>query len=317
MKLKKLYWLTGISIVIGLTCLWLYWRFGGFIELDGTLVGSSSYSITKETEAGNIYSLSLGNDLKLNKFFDCEATEYEKLSFPTIRENDFICAAKRRNSDEYAVLQIRDGKIIELMTATEKIAYPVLRHEDSEIIYIAGEKNQAYLYKYDLRRKTAQKVITDPVDAESRVQIASDGSLMFVTIKKYSAYESLFFIDAGAIELIDAVGNRKRLAEGRFPVWYEEGKSLFYYDNQNQRLVFHNNTSDDKKIIKEIRIESQLVISPDKNYIAFDEGINMDGAIRRQLIVVPVDGRNELSIRLNKQWLFGGLDGVNWIGKEF
>jgi hypothetical protein len=313
MKSKKLYLFVLFIIVIGSASLWLYWRFGGFIKLEGTLIGSISYNHDWENEAGSIYSLSLGKPLKLEKFLDCEQTEYEELSFPTIREQDFICAAKQRNAEKYAVLKVSDGKMTEIMTADKKISFPVLQNQDTKLIYIEGEKNNAYLYKYDVGTKTSQKIVDEPVDANSRVQTLPDGSLVFVVIEKSWIYKSLFFVDSGSIEMIDASGNRRKLAEGRFPVWYEAGKSMFYYDNQTKRLIFYDIESGARKNIKDIRIESQLVVSPDKKYIAFDEGVNVDGTIARQLIVVPVDGRNELSILYQDRWMFGGLDGLNWL----
>lgn len=313
MRSKKLYLFVLFIIVIGSTSLWLYWRFGGFIKLEGTLIGSISYNHDWENEAGSIYSLSLGKPLKLEKFLDCEQTEYEELSFPTIKEQDFICVAKRHNAEKYAVLKVSDGKMTEIMKADKKISFPVLQNQDTELIYIEGEKNQAYLYKYDVGTKTSQKIVDEPVDENSRVQTLPDGSLVFVVIEKSWIYKSLFFVDSGSIEMIDASGNRRKLAEGRFPVWYEAGKSMFYYDNQTKRLIFYDIESGARKNIKDIRIESQLVVSPDKKYIAFDEGVDVDGTIARQLIVVPVDGRNELSLLYQDRWMFGGLDGLNWL----
>lgn len=317
MKRKiKISFLTIFVVIITVSAAWMYWRLGGFFELKGSLLGvasdNSELGYNNETSKGTIYSILLDDNLKVNSFF--KNSDYDELSFLNKREQDFLCIAKRRNTGMYVVLKVQNDTVTEIFSSKNKISFPSLRNNDEELIYIEGVNNNAYLYKYDIKNKSSHKIYDQPVDCNSKASVLADGSVLFVAIDKYIIYKEDFFFDMGQIKLINKNGDVSDLPKGRYPTWLEDGKTLFYYDINRRMLVLYDITSEQKTDIKNIRIESQMVISPDKKYIAFDEGVNLDGMIRRQLIIVTVDGSCASRIKPKGVYgIFGGLDGLNWI----
>jgi len=218
-------------------------------ELDGKILATMKLS---ENENCSIYSMSLNEDGKIEKYFGDDS--YDEILFAQKRDSDFICTAKNLKTGYYTILQVKENKINEIMTSQTHIMYPILLDNDEEIVFVQG----SCLYKYNIKNKSLTTIYDDPSTLINNPMILSDDSIIFAT-------------DENILRLYSN-GETEKLARGISPTWLEQGKNFIYFDNKERSVIIYDISTKIKKVIKKnISIRSSIQVSPDKKYIIFFE----------------------------------------------
>jgi len=305
-----------VKVVIMLMCMsvaYLYWRAGGFIELTGTMLIPLR---ADEKEKGSISLIQLENGSKAGKYL--EDTRYDEFSWPYKTDGYLICTAKNIEKGYYAVLKINRDEMEELVTSNKKIYCPLLSNNGEELIFTSEEdqkRSKFYLYKYNLKEKVLQKIYDEPVVGMSAPILFPDGTILLTAAKDVTTYENYSFIKSGSIRILRENGNAEELLEGTFPVWLEKGRSFFYFDDREKKIILYDISDATKKVIaKDIYISDLLTVSPNKKYLVFDEKVNINGKDRTSLLrVMTIDGWAKRDIKqYGKYGYFPRGYGVNW-----
>jgi len=340
MRFRRYKLVTAVLLIIT-SGIWWLWHTGYFLQLNGKLlvpmsflseeqlvqVNNTKTSFDERSKLGTqfafkqfmIYSIELENgDEKVGKYFENE--QYGEINFPYKRNGDFICTAKNLEKNYYVVLQIKQGEIRELMTSETRIYYPLLINNDEDIIFNAGvfssmgkikEIPDRYgLFIYNIKNKSVAEFCQNPISKRStNFRLSQSGAILFFA----GEYVKILHPDKTLQDVV----------EGLFPVWFEEDKSIIYYDIRSKSLILYDISTAKKQIIEqEIKIDSTFVLSPDKKYIAYFEWVPVQpgGDLakfgEKQIIsIVTIDGSVKRKIYdedLTNNHL-GWDNGLDWI----
>lgn len=203
-----------------------------------------------------------------------------------------------------------------MMTLESDYFFPRLIRNGQEIVFIRQldkKANENYLYKYSIADHKIIRISDQRVIADSQPIESPDGSIIFSIIKGSHQIGDCTFVKDGLIKQLRPDGVIQELTEGRFPVWLEEGKSFFFYDDVSHNLVLFDIGSKKKKVIsRDIKVQSQPIVSPDRKFLLFFEGIpnNFDGLLVSHWRVMTVDGLAKRDVETHDIRI--GWDGMQW-----
>jgi len=303
MKLKQR-WIVGLVLICS-TILFFQWREGAFLTLEGDLFLSGPVKempFVANLDSRKVYKVSLDGRFQAIPYYSID--DFNEIRLSEKSEIGDIYVAKHFKEKYYAVLLVQNGFVKELMRSSTEVVFPTLRDDGQNIVYFGrGEDNQYKykLYRYNIQAKTSKRISNTPVVWWSRPIFGPDESVYFAALGNYSLSKSGIQDDIrvweATIMKINKNGELQAIVSGMFPIWMENGKSLFYYDFVAKEIrIYDIRAKISKTISRETWVLSHPALSNNGKYLAFHEGVITGPSLKIRLYVMSVDGWNKREI---------------------
>jgi hypothetical protein len=199
------------------------------------------------------------------------------------------------------------------MTSKTEIFYPLLIKNDSHIVFGTKDSGEravvGYLFDYDLNTKRLIKIFNEPIRLMEKPAIASDGSILVTVVE----FNDTHFPIGNTITLLSPGGKKESLFDGLNPVWLVDGRSFYYYDRHQKILTYYDLSTRMKQRIASTESLMYLVLSPDKKYLTFNEGIPIwAGSQDWRLTVMTADGWVKKAVKPDGERSIHSFGGLDW-----
>lgn len=286
-----------VSALMVLSSMYYYynWKHGAYMDIEGTLLLPINFNEKTTNKKAGVYQIFPLAGISDKPYFSDD--RYEKYAYPFFNGADFICVAKKKETEDNVLLGVENSHINEIMTSNKSIHFPVVSSDLNTIWYLQSEENDnktawiTSLWKYNRVKGMKEKLFDDRINLSSGILVAPDKSIILVQQSgKLDGYSKIIRIfPAGEINVL--------LTQSNSPAWYEEGKSILYRDIKKQINKYDFETGEITNLGSDDRWWMYPpVVSPDKKYLLITEYAliqTFGGERERRLKVISINGRVE------------------------
>lgn len=248
--------------------------------------------MARKNETLGIYSLDLSNNQSVEEVFLDK--QYIEIRYPSTSDRGMLCVGYTE-SGTYSVLNIKDSKAKILYQTEYEIFHPQYYGENCIVFIMMDEADTAFLYTYDLKNSSLDKIYDDRVDFESRPVLNNDGVILFVAEDKILS-EKQKEKSSYTIMQIEGGKEAKLITQGRYANWLNGGKQIIYAKGLSL-YTYDIASSKPTRIKKGINLLCTPVFVGDNDVMAFyqrDDTVGFSSVTMRFLTIMHISSGGKI-----------------------